>query len=197
MLRIATILALLLASTTSWAAIINGGTSGTGADVGSTSKGLYAEPIDSSGKLAGASKTRFVLYATNFTAATTEALITLTPSRDNVDSTTGTSFAVTSGKRMVLLGICVSTRNAGAAVQGVVVKVRVNPSGAATATSPVVAIVGAGTNTATANVVGSQCSPISSAWPSVIELSGNNQIGISQIGTATAGNEVSLWGYEY
>lgn len=179
------------------AAIVNGSASGTGMDVGSTSKGGYQEVIDSSGKLAGAAKTRFVLYATNFTAATTEALITLTPSRDNVDSSTGTSFAVTSAKRLALMGICISTRNAGAAVQGVLAKVRVNPSGAATASSPVIAIVGAGTNTATANVVGSLCTPISQGYPALHEISGTAQIGISQIGTATAGNEVSLWGYEY
>jgi hypothetical protein len=197
MKKMVSVLLLFLISATAQGAIVNGSVSGTGADVGSTSKGLYAEMIDSSGKLQGAAKTRFVLYATNFTAATTEALITLTPSRDNVDSTTGTSFAVTAAKRLVLLGVCVTTRNAGAAVQGVVVKVRVNPAGAATATSPVVAIVGAGTSSATANVVGSQCTPISQSPPALYEISGTNQVGISQIGTATAGNEVSLWGYEY
>jgi hypothetical protein len=179
------------------AAIVNGSASGVGQDVGSTSKGGYVELIDSAGKLQGAAKTRFVLYAVNFTAATTEALITLTPSRDNVDGSTGTSHAVTAAKRLVLLGVCITTRNAGAAVQGVVVKVRVNPSGAATATSPIVAIVGAGTSSATANVVASQCTPISQSPPALYEISGTNQIGISQIGTATAGNEVSLWGYEY
>lgn len=189
---------LLLLSTASQAAILNGSASGVGADVGSTSKGLYHEPVDSTGKLAGAAKTRVVLYASNFTAATTEALITLTPSRDNVDSTTGTSFAVTSGKRLVILGVCASTRNAGAAVQGLVVKIRVNPSGTVTATSPLAGPpIGVGTSSATANVANSQCTSVSQGWPAVIELSGTNQIGISQIGTATAGNDISLWGYEY
>jgi hypothetical protein len=34
-------------------------------------------------------------------------------------------------------------------------------------------------------------------FPDGFELSGNMQFGISQIGTATAGNTVTLVGYEY
>jgi hypothetical protein len=35
------------------------------------------------------------------------------------------------------------------------------------------------------------------SFPDGIELSGNMQFGISQVGTATAGNTVTLIGYEY
>lgn len=190
------VLSLLFAST-SQAAIVNGSSSGTGADVGSTSKGLYAELIDSTGKLLGAARTRVTLYATNFTATTSEGMITLTPSRDNVDGSTGTSVAVTAAKRMALIALCVSTKNAGAAVQGLQVRVRVNPSGAATTSSPVVATAAAGTASATANVAGGMCTPISQGAPMIYEISGNNQVGISQIGTNTAGNDVSLIAVEY
>lgn len=190
-------LIILLFCSNAWAGLVTGATSGVSADVGSTSKGVYNEIVDSSGKLAGASKVIFTLRSTNFTAATTEAMITLTPARDNVESSTGTTFTVTSGKRLVILGISVCTRNAGAAGQGVVVRIRVNPGGAAIVTSPVVAMVGAGTNLAIANVVGCGSTPVSAGFPTHIEVSGNSQIGISQIGTATAGNDVSLWGYEY
>jgi len=176
---------------------IKGSVSGVGADVGATSRGLYAELIDSGGRLIGATKTVFVLFATNFTAATTEAMITLTPSRNFVNAATGTSFTITGGKRFVLLGLTVATKNAGAAVQGVLVRVRVNPSGAVVTTSPPVISLGAGTTSATANVVGGGSSPISQGWPCLIELPDTAQIGISQIGTATAGNDVFLWGYEY
>lgn len=191
------LIAATLLSQSAHSAIVNGGTSGVGADVGSTSKGLYVEPIDGTGKTGAAAKTIFVLRAVNFTAATTEALITLTPSRDNVEAATGTSFAVTATKRLVILGISICTRNAGAAGQGVVVRVRVNPTGAALVTSPIAAQAGAGSPLAIANSVGCGGGQVSAGWPSHIEISGNAQIAISQIGTATAGNDVVLWGYEY
>lgn len=157
------------------------------------------EPVGSDGKQAAAAKTLVVYQATNFTAATTEALITLTPVRDGVAGATGTSFVIPSGKRLVLLSLAVTTKNAGAAVQGVQVRVRHNPAGATTASSPVIAVAGAGTFIATANVVGGMSVPVSMSWPSVIEILGDGvkTIGISQIGTATAGNDVALVCYEY
>jgi hypothetical protein len=133
--------------------------------------------------------------AVNFTAATTEAMITLTPQRDYVDAATGTSFTVTSGKRLRLTSLTITTKNAGAAGQGVQVRVRVNPSGASIVTSPVVAVAGAGTALAVANVVGGMSVTFPDDW--TLELEGAAQLGISQIGTATAGNDVLLNGYEY
>lgn len=142
-----------------------------------------------------AARTPFTLRAINFTAATTEGMITLTPSRDYVDAATGTSFAVTAAKRMRILGACISVKNAGAAVQGVQVRVRINPSGAAVSSSPVIVAMGEGTESATANVAKGNCTPIDQDF--AMELSGTNQIGVSQIGTGTAGNDFILWGYEY
>jgi hypothetical protein len=139
----------------------------------------------------------YTLSALNFTAATIEALVTLTPSQGFVNGSTGTSFAIPSGYRFVPLGLTVTTRNASTATQGVVCRIRVNPTGAALVTSPVLAQAGAGTSIAIANNVNSHSVPISNSFPSDIELSGATQIGISQIGTATAGNDVVLWGYLY
>lgn len=130
----------------------------------------------------------------NFTAATSEGLVTLTPTRDFVESATGTSLGVTSGKRLRFIGLSISTKNAGAAVQGVQVRVRVNPAGAALVTSPVIAAGAAGTFIATANVAAGMWVDLT---PLGIEIAGNNQFAISQIGTATAGNDVVLHGYEY
>lgn len=131
-----------------------------------------------------------------FTAAAIEAIVTLTPTRTFVVGSTGTSFAVTAGKKARLTGMTVSTRNAGAAGQGVVCNLRVNPSGATVAGSPLVASVAAGSQLAIANVVG-----FGAAWfgDSGIELNGDGVMtfGVSQIGTATAGNTVTLYGYEF
>jgi hypothetical protein len=131
--------------------------------------------------------------AINFTSSSTEALITLTPSADGTDGSTGTTFAVTAGKRLRLTSLTIVTKNAGAAVQGVIVRLRVNPSGAALVTSPVQGVAGAGTFIATTNVVGIG----TVQFPDGIELSGTMQLAISQIGTATAGNDVELVGFEY
>jgi hypothetical protein len=133
------------------------------------------------------------VYSATFTAATTEALITLTPISDGAAGGTATSFAVTNGKRFRIQSLAVTVRNAGAAAQGVIVNLRMSASGAVTASSPLIGTVGAGTYLATANVVGAGMD----SFPDGIELSGTMQFGISQVGTATAGNTVTLIGYEY
>lgn len=159
---------------------------------------VNAIPKGSDGKDATATKSISLFQGLNFTAATTEAMVTLTPAPALVNGSTGTSFTVTGGKRLVILGMTCATKNAGAAVQGVIVRLRASASGAVTTASPVIAVCGAGTSSATANVVqGGITPPISAAWPTVIELSGTMQLGVSQIGTATAGNDVTVYGYEY
>lgn len=133
------------------------------------------------------------VYSATFTGATTEALITLTPISDGTVGSTGTSFTVTAGKRFRIQAILLAVKNAGAAVQGSVVNLRMSATGAVTAASPMVATVGAGTLSATANIAGSEAAPI----PDGLELSGSMQFGLTQVGTATAGNTVTLIGYEY
>jgi hypothetical protein len=130
--------------------------------------------------------------AINFTAAGTEALVTLTPQRDFVDGGTGTSFAPTAKSILKLQSLCVMTQNAGAAVQGVIVRLRVNPTGTAVVGSPIVAIVGAGTTSATANNTGGTCLQFGDG----MELFSTAQLAITQVGSATAGNDVVLTGYE-
>lgn len=142
-----------------------------------------------------APRTQFSLCALAFTAATTEAMITLTPVRDGVASSTGTTFPVTGGKRLRLISWCVATRNAGAAVQGLSVRLRIDPASTVTTADPAVAILAAGTASATANVANATCQQLD--VDNGLEISGSAQVGISQIGTATAGNDVCLNGYEY
>lgn len=133
------------------------------------------------------------VYSATFTAATTEALVTLTPITNGTAGGTGTSFSVTAGKTFRIQSLFISTKNAGAAVQGVICNLRMTASGAVAANSPLIATVGAGTLAATANNVAAESSDI----PDGLELSGTMQFGISQVGTATAGNTVTLIGYEY
>lgn len=133
------------------------------------------------------------IFSATFTAATTEALVTLTPITDGVAGTTGTSFSVTAGKRFRLQSACIITRNAGAAAQGVVIQVRQTSTGAITTTSPLIGTVAAGTGIAVANVSAANCYTFADG----IEFSGTEQFGVSQVGSATANNTVVLTGFEY
>lgn len=133
------------------------------------------------------------IFSATFTAATTEALVTLTPITDGVAGTTGTSFSVTAGKRFRLQSACITTRNAGAAAQGVVIQVRQTSTGAITTTSPLIGTVAAGTGIAVANVSAANCYTFADG----IEFSGTEQFGVSQVGSATANNTVVLTGFEY
>ena len=180
-------------------AIIKGGTSGVAADVGSGSKGQYQEIVDAGGNAYGKTKVLCTWSALNFTSASTEAVLTLTPTRDGVAGSTYTTIPVTSGKRLVLIGMTVFMKNAGAAVQWVRCTLRMNPAGAAVAASPVMALCAAGSNTAVAqNTSGQGFILLSSGYPCMMEFSGTQQLAVAQISQgSTAGNDMVLWGYEY
>lgn len=180
-------------------AIIKSGATSDQLSVGATSKAAYTEIADSLGKLYGASKVICSWNALNFTSASTEAVLTLTPVRDGVAGSTYTTIPVTSGKRLVIIGMTVFMKNAGAAVQWVRCSLRVNPSGAAVASSPVIAICAAGSNSAVAgNTSGQGATIISSGYPCIMEFSGTSQLCVAQVSQgSTAGNDMVLWGYEY
>ena len=132
-------------------------------------------------------------FSATFTAATTEAMVTLTPITEGTAGTTGTTFAVTAGKTFRLQSICVSTRNAGAAAQGVVINLRQTATGSAIVSSPLVATVAAGTYIGIANVSSSNCY----IAPDGVEIAGTQQFGVSQVGSNTANNTVVITGFEY
>lgn len=181
-------------------AVIKSGISSDQLTIGATSKAAYTELIDSLGNLGGGKKTLKVFYADSFTATATEAMVTLTPVTNWVIGATGTSFAVTSEKRFVVMGMNLFIKNAGAALQWAKCTLRVNPLGVVVAGSPAGVWSMVCSNSALANYgAGGQSIINPSAFPSLFEIIGNGtlQLGISQIGTATAGNYIVLWGYEY
>jgi hypothetical protein len=133
------------------------------------------------------------VYSATFTATTAEALLTVTPITNGTAGGTATSFGVTAGKRLRLQQICVSTRNAAAAGQGVVIQLRMTSTGAIAVGSPLVGTIATGSNLAIANSANSDCM----VMPDGFELSGTQQFGLTQVGTATANNTVVVTGYEY
>ena len=133
------------------------------------------------------------VFTGQFTAATTEGLVTLTPASDGTAGTAGTSFGVTAGKRFRIQALFLTVFNVTAAIHACQINLRMSPTGAITTSSPIIGTVSASTAAATINLGASQAQ----SYPDGIELSGTMQFGISQIGIALAGQTVVLVGYEY
>ena len=132
--------------------------------------------------------------ATATAGVTTEGILTLTPYANMVASSTATSFAVTSGKRLRLQSMVLTWRNNTAAAGGVTVRFRTNASGTAIVSSPVQFALFAGTTSATA---GQGASNILT-FPDGLELSGTMQFALTQLAVGTVvGLDVSVIGYEY
>lgn len=131
--------------------------------------------------------------ASAVTGVTAEALITLTPYKDLVAGSTGTTFAVTAGKRLRLQTLVVTWRNNTAAAGGVTVRFR-TLAGTVLVGSPVQLSVNATTSLAT---IGSGATS-SLAFPDGMELSGTMQFGLTQLAVgAVVGFDVHVTGYEY
>jgi hypothetical protein len=125
----------------------------------------------------------------------TEALLSLNISRDAAATAAATTHAVTSGKRWRITGLVASVRSSAATVLSGRVSLRMNPSGAVTATSPIIAIASMTQQAAALAEAGDTCTIM---FPDGIEFSGTMQIGLSQVCSGTGGVVyASLIGYEY
>jgi hypothetical protein len=126
---------------------------------------------------------------------TTEAMLSMVPVRAGVAAAGATTIAVTSGKTLRLTAIVFSSRSTSAAVLSARCALRMNPSGAAIATSPILAIASTTQQAAALAEAGDTCVV---ALPDGIEISGTQQVGLSQVCSATTGVVyASLIGFEY
>lgn len=135
------------------------------------------------------------VFSAVFSSTVAEGLVSLTPITNGVAAGAVTSYVIPNGKTLRICALSVNTKNAAAAGQGIVCNLRINTTGSVVIASPLIATVGAGTVLAIANIVG--CGLLE--LPEGIDIPGNGttQIGVSQIGTANAGNTVTVIGYEY
>lgn len=129
------------------------------------------------------------------TAVTTEALLALNVSRDGAATSSVTTIAVTSGKRYRVTGILVGLISTAAAVLAGRISLRMNPAGAAVATSPIMLTISLSQQAAALAQAGDEMYvPI----PDGMEFSGTQQIGLSQVCSAITGTIwASIIGYEY
>ena len=127
-------------------------------------------------------------------AVTVEALVSMVPTRAGVAGAGATSFAVTAGKTVRLTALNVGFVSTAIAVLSMRFALRFNPSGAATATSPILLILPVDNGAALAQTGGWS----NIALPDGLEFSGTHQFGITQIGSAATGTVwISLVGFEY
>lgn len=130
------------------------------------------------------------------TGVTTEALITLTPYRDLVAGSTGTTFAVTAGKRLRIQQIIVTLRATSTVAVGGVVRLRLL-AGTVVVTSPVHATLGCMSSDLSTAAAGNAQS-VTINFPDGLELSGTMQLGLTQLLSATTATvELNVIGYEY
>lgn len=129
------------------------------------------------------------------TAVTSEALLTLAISRDGAATSNATTIAVTSGKRLRIIGITAGVISTAAAVISARVCLRMNPSGAAAANSPILAVLPLSQQAAALAQAGDTCVLM---FSEAIEISGTMQVGLSQVASVTTGTIwASLIAYEY
>ena len=132
----------------------------------------------------------------NDTMTTTDAVRTfLVQTRDFVSTGATTTCAVTAGKKLRLTGWTMAVKAPSTTAVGGMYTLRVNPTGAATVTSVVVAQIACG-------LIGTQVAHAAdsaeASFPDGgIELSGIQQFTVSGIGVASAGYYLTLYGYEY
>lgn len=124
---------------------------------------------------------------------TSEALLSLTPNHGTTVGSTGTTYTVTSGKTFRITAIAVTVRNTSAVASGAVVRVR-TLAGTVLVESPIIFSVGAAVNGA----VSGQCGTGEVEIPDGFEISGTQQIGLTQLASATTCTlDVAVIGFEY
>lgn len=124
-----------------------------------------------------------------------DTMMTLTPNRGGTNGSTGTSFAVTTGKRLRITGITIAVRASAAVASWTRFLLRHNTAGAAINTSPIAWACDVGTP---AQVIGATDEITVWFGTDGPEFNGTDQIGISSISAATTNlNDVLVYGYEY
>ena len=153
--------------------------------------GLTVQPL----KDAGRSLISAATVIGGVTCVSTEALLSLVPTKAGVASGANTTLAVTPGKTLRVTGIAAGIRSTAATVLSGRVALRMNPSGAVTATSPIIAILSMTQQAAALAEAGDTCVlPL----PDGLEFSGTNQIGLTQVCSGVGGVVyASIVGFEY
>lgn len=158
-----------------------------------TAKGTQPTSAVPTQNLKDSGRTRFLLAAKAIAGVTSEAMVTLTPVRGTTAGSTGTTFAVTAGKTLRLIAIVLAVKNTTTTQIGAMIHLRID-STSVTVSSQIWVSVFVTTPTATALGVNSIMIPL----PDGLELSGAEQLGVSQIcNSASSALDIEVLGFEY
>jgi len=133
--------------------------------------------------------------ANSIVGSATEALLSMTPSRNYVDGTAATSFQASPGKTLVFAGMAADVLNTANAACGCVYRLRVNITGAVTTASPQIGLLAVSDATMSKNAIDGNFVPLSFGQFTV-SVTGTQSFGITQQGFGS-GNGFMLWGFEY
>jgi hypothetical protein len=141
-------------------------------------------------------RSKVILTLTKAAAITSEALVTMTIKKGDAAPTTGTSYTVTSGKTFRIQSVFLGVTSNSAALVNAAIRVREGAAsgGAVAVGSDIIAELEAATSAATSGL-GAQASV---DFPDGMEITGGQQIGISELASATtAVVTVVIVGFEY
>jgi hypothetical protein len=135
------------------------------------------------------------LFAATFSGAPTltETLINLVANRDGIPAAASNSISVTQGKTLRITQVSLTIQNSAAVAAGALVRLRMNPTGAVTLTSPLIVSVGASALNAVINGFGQNDLDVVEG----LEISGTMQIGATLMGVATGTAHLAILGFEY
>lgn len=126
---------------------------------------------------------------------TVEAMLSMVPTRAGVVAAAATSIKATAGKTLRITSVLLSGRSTAAAVFSARAALRINPAGAVIATSPILGILAITQQAAALAEAGDTCPLI---IPDGLEISGNQEIGLSQVCNVTTGVlYATILGFEY
>lgn len=136
--------------------------------------------------------TNFSTVVAGVTGVTTEALISLVPTRAAVAAAAATAHSPTAGKTFRAQALSIAIANGAATQNGVRVYLRANPSGTATATSPILGMVGiSAPNAVSGGMTGT-------VLPLDIDIPSSWSFGLTQIAAIASGSvHVHLLGFEF
>lgn len=168
-----------------------------GADSGNLARSLYVDANGSTREAKDVLRQVVIASATAVAGTTSETIFTLTVSTAFTNGTSGTSFGVPAGKTFRIQSLNCVWRSGAVDASGTC-RLRVNSSGACTASSPFVCGVGNGSLAANALLSTNQAAADHCIFTDGFELSGTQTFCVSHLDTGTGMSvDVTLVGYQY
>lgn len=143
----------------------------------------------------GGDRTQVALYAEGVAGSASEVLFTMAQTLNFVTGTPGTSYPVTTGKRLYLQSLVITLVSTAATANTTRIRIRVNPAGAGAVGSPIIFSIRVGWSAAT--FIANQTQTITIPLPEGLAIPAAAGVALTHIEAAANGTiDVALNGYE-